>query len=256
MGLHTKMSEVMTAIDRIPKRGRNDFHRYDYARETDVSDAIRRELSARGVAVYTSSTLIEAREWRTVKDKPTLIVFVEVSMTFVDGESGEDFTVRGVGSGDDSSDKGAYKAITGGVKYLLMKTFLIPTGDDPEASDPDGNATSKRSAPVATKASAPPPPPSNGKASAPTTEPPLVMADDKEVVAAIGLIADAAGQNKAAATKWAKARKDKVEALATTVTKAIELGVDEGVVIEALLGSDVSIVQAVKTLFNAQEILA
>ena len=29
-------------------------------------------------------------------------------------------------------DKGVYKAITGAVKYIFMKNFLIPTGDDPE----------------------------------------------------------------------------------------------------------------------------
>lgn len=36
------------------------------------------------------------------------------------------------GYGDDAGDKGIYKALTGAVKYALMKQFLVSTGDDPE----------------------------------------------------------------------------------------------------------------------------
>lgn len=46
------------------------------------------------------------------------------------------------GYGDDAGDKGIYKAITGGVKYMLMKTFQISTGDDPEGDE----STDKRAA--------------------------------------------------------------------------------------------------------------
>jgi hypothetical protein len=43
--------------------------------------------------------------------------------------------MSGVGTGEDNSDKGTYKGITGGLKYILMKTFLIYTGDDPENAE-------------------------------------------------------------------------------------------------------------------------
>jgi hypothetical protein len=39
------------------------------------------------------------------------------------------------GCGSDKGDKGAYKAITGALKYALTSTFLIETGDDPEKED-------------------------------------------------------------------------------------------------------------------------
>ena len=44
-----KLTEVMAAVGRVPKRGRNDFHKYDYATEADIVDAIRGELASRGV---------------------------------------------------------------------------------------------------------------------------------------------------------------------------------------------------------------
>ena len=132
-GLHARIAETMGALGYVPKNGHNKFHGYKYATEADVSDAIRKELSTRGVAVYTSSKLIQVREALTPKGKPTLLTDVEVSITFAHGE--ESFTITSVGTGDDPSDKGTYKAITGAVKYALMKTFLVPTGDDPELAE-------------------------------------------------------------------------------------------------------------------------
>lgn len=132
MSLHSKMAEVIGTIGTIPKNGWNDFHKYKYVLESDVVDAVSAELSKRGVAFYAASKIIEMREWQTPKGKPTLITNVQVDLTFADGETGETFTITSAGSGDDASDKGVYKATTGAVKYGLMKTFLIATGDDPE----------------------------------------------------------------------------------------------------------------------------
>jgi hypothetical protein len=58
---------------------------------------------------------------------------------FMDAEGKSD-CIEGTwfGSGSDTGDKGLYKAITGGIKYVLNTNFLIPTGDDPEKDD-DGN---------------------------------------------------------------------------------------------------------------------
>ena len=38
-------------------------------------------------------------------------------------------------SWNDTGDKWVYKAITGAVKYIFMKTFQISTGDDPEKDE-------------------------------------------------------------------------------------------------------------------------
>ena len=41
-----------------------------------------------------------------------------------------------IGQGEDAGDKGANKALTAAVKYILMKTFLIPTGEDADGDAP------------------------------------------------------------------------------------------------------------------------
>lgn len=151
--LFQKLAKVMTAISSVPKRGRNDFHKYNYVLEADLAEAVRSELSQRHIMVFTSID--------TVQREGTLTT-IQTSFTFADGETGETFTVKGAGSGDDKGDKGLYKAITGAVKYMLMKTFLIPTGDDPEADeDTDrrsyGNkSTEKKSPPPKEEPKTPP----------------------------------------------------------------------------------------------------
>jgi hypothetical protein len=42
------------------------------------------------------------------------------------------------GQGLDSGDKAPYKAMTGALKYALLQSFLLATGDDPEADRGDG----------------------------------------------------------------------------------------------------------------------
>lgn len=121
--LFGKLAEVMGAVNRVAKHGRNDFHKYDYATEADIVEAVRGELSARKVVLIPSIA-----EWT----QNGTLTALSVDFTFIDGESGESHTSRWLGMGDDKGDKGAYKAMTGATKYFLLKTFLIPTGDDPE----------------------------------------------------------------------------------------------------------------------------
>jgi hypothetical protein len=48
-----------------------------------------------------------------------------------------------MGDGADKTDKGIYKALTGAYKYMLMQVFGVIAGDDPEATDEQGNPTNK-----------------------------------------------------------------------------------------------------------------
>jgi hypothetical protein len=127
-----KLAEVMAAVERIPKRGRNDFHKYDYATEADIAATVREELAKRSVMLIPSITG-EARH--PVGDKGSVLTVLEMEMSFHDGESGERLDYPWRGYGTDKEDKGGYKAMTGGEKYFLLKTFLMPTGDDPEHDD-------------------------------------------------------------------------------------------------------------------------
>ena len=64
------------------------------------------------------------------------ITTVTVDGTFIDGDTGEVMPIATfVGTGADTGDKGVFKAMTGAEKYLLLKAFLISTGDDPEGDE-------------------------------------------------------------------------------------------------------------------------
>jgi hypothetical protein len=127
LGLHSKIAEVSHAISHVEKKGRNDFHKYDYAQAADVYSAVRDEFSTRGVTVVPAITSCEISE--NGKNK---MVSVAMEITLTDSESGEQMIVPWHGVGEDSGDKAIYKALTGALKYFYIQLLSLPTGDDPE----------------------------------------------------------------------------------------------------------------------------
>lgn len=130
-----KLAEVMQEVKYIQKTGYNKFHNYKYATEADVNEKVREELSKRNVIMIPNVKSHSYRTHTTAKGNTEYIITVEVEFNFMDGETGETITFTTFGEGQDAGDKGSYKAITGAQKYALMKAFMIPTGDDPEADD-------------------------------------------------------------------------------------------------------------------------
>ena len=134
--LVTKLAEVMAAIERIPKNGWNDHFKYKYATEADVADHVRGLLAERQLVMYPDVKTVEFRG-------DGKFCLLNVEWTIRDGESADEIKFSVPGMGQDSNDKGPYKAMTGSQKYALMKFFHIPTGDDPEKDD-NGAAPKKR----------------------------------------------------------------------------------------------------------------
>ena len=128
----------MSQVSRVPKNGFNNFHKYAYATESDLTESIRPILLESGLAFF-STVLDQSREGEFTK--------VKMEFTLADVDTGE--TLKSVywGEGQDKGDKGLYKAYTGATKYFLMKTFLIPTGDDPEADTTVDERNHKESKP-------------------------------------------------------------------------------------------------------------
>jgi len=131
-----KMVEITKEVHYIKKNGRNQFHKYNYASEADVSARFSEAFSKHGVYMSTSVLERECLPFKTKKGEDWFLITVKVEMTFSDSESDEKITIHSFGDGADSGDKGVYKAITGAVKYGLMKNFLVETGDDPEKDVP------------------------------------------------------------------------------------------------------------------------
>jgi len=134
--LYGKIAAVAAAVSRIPKNGRNEFHRYNYATESDITDGLRELLNANGLAFLPPSVISWERD--EAADNPKIGPRTRVQVQFALGcaDTGETFTTILWGEANDNADKGFYKAYTGAVKYYLMKTFLIATGDDPEQDHP------------------------------------------------------------------------------------------------------------------------
>lgn len=59
-----------------------------------------------------------------------------IEFTLFDCETGFYETTVITGEGMDKGDKAGYKAYTGALKYFLADTFMVATGDDPEADSP------------------------------------------------------------------------------------------------------------------------
>jgi hypothetical protein len=125
---HTKLAgklvKIMDSLGAVEKKGYNKHQNYKYMREVDVMEALKAELIANKIVMLTSSKFVDIQK-KEHKDKTDFITTVETQHTFIDSESGETLTISSVGSGYDSSDKGAAKAITSAVKYAIMKTFMI-----------------------------------------------------------------------------------------------------------------------------------
>lgn len=132
----------------MAKEGVNEFQRYKYLMEAQVAEQFKGLLEKHGVVFITSSRITGIDSPLASGMKQTL-TNVDVEYEFVDVESGEKVVGHAAGQGTDSGDKGVYKAITGAVKYIFMKNFLIPTGDDPENEKVPAKAYGgKKSAPV------------------------------------------------------------------------------------------------------------
>lgn len=133
--LYRKIAAVTAAVSRIPKNGENAYHHYRYATESDITDGLRDLLKENGLAFLPPSVISWERDETIDNPKQGPRTRVQIQFAIACCDTGEVFTAMLWGEGQDTSDKGFYKAYTGAVKYFLMKTFLIATGDDPERDD-------------------------------------------------------------------------------------------------------------------------
>lgn len=125
-----KLAEVMGEVGYIAKGGTNSAQGYKYVMASQVADTIREKLAARGIVIVPGDIVLLSEE-KSPSGKQTVLTF-KYSWHLIDGDSGQQITICSLGAGADSGDKHVYKATTGALKYALLTTFLIPTGDDPE----------------------------------------------------------------------------------------------------------------------------
>lgn len=146
--LYRKKAAVIAALNGgLSKDGRNDFHKYDYVRASDVKQAVGLALSQHGLALHISA--VDSRR-DTVSDKGDFRVEVQYQISLCDTETGaaEMSLWYGESIGKGADDKGFNKASTSALKYFLLATFLIGDKDEDEHdADKDGHLKAPSSAP-------------------------------------------------------------------------------------------------------------
>lgn len=123
VSLYKKIVNVMGKVERVPKNGYNSFHKYKYATESDLVEHVRKFMVEEGLIVFNNMKSYEVN---------ADIAIATIDYTLCCTDTGESITSTIIAEGQDKGDKKFPKAMASGTKYFLMKTFLIPTGDDPE----------------------------------------------------------------------------------------------------------------------------
>lgn len=125
MNLYQKISQVMRDVEYLSKDDKVEFGntKYKAISEEKVTSTIRASLIKNGLVIIP----IEQEAGRTGN-----ISTVNTKYKIIDIDSGQFEIIVSSGEGADTQDKGVGKAMTYAYKYLLLRTFAIPTGEDPD----------------------------------------------------------------------------------------------------------------------------
>ena len=146
LNLRQKLALVRRRLGYIQKRGHNELHNYSYVTAADLAGAVGDILAELGVLVIPRLESISHEPARSGRTDGEHLTHVVMNYSFVDVDTAEDITVKVAGEGVDAGDKAPYKAMTGALKYALLQSFLLATGDDPEeerVNPIDHSATSR-----------------------------------------------------------------------------------------------------------------
>ena len=145
LNLRQKLAEVRRRIGYVQKRGHNERFNYSYVTAADIAGSVGDILAELGVVVIPRLEDI-SYESAVGRGETTRMARVVMAYTFADVDSGEEIIAKVAGQGLDPGDKAPYKAMTGALKYALLQSFLLATGDDPEDERPDARFTTPNSA--------------------------------------------------------------------------------------------------------------
>ena len=134
--LHMKICLVMEGLDNLPKNGYNERQNYYYVKEGDAVNAIRVLLAKHKLTILPDLIGEQIVGSTTTKSGSGMnVTKADIRYRITDAETGYQEVIPWAGYGQDTGEKGLYKAITGSHKYFLMKTFQISAGE--EQMDPE-----------------------------------------------------------------------------------------------------------------------
>ena len=126
MNIYQKMMEVMKGVTYLSKDDKVEFKttKYKAISEEKVTSTVRAKLIEQGLVIFPIAQSHKRQDMLTTVDVTYRIVNTENPDEYVD--------VVSSGTGVDTQDKGVGKAMTYAYKYMLLRTFAIPTGEDPD----------------------------------------------------------------------------------------------------------------------------
>lgn len=141
MTIFEKILAIMGEVRYLNKDDNVSFGttKYKALSEEKVTEIMRDKLVKYKLVVY------PVRQTATRNGQ---ITHVDVEYEMVNAENPEErITIASCGDGADSQDKGSGKAMTYAFKYMWLRTFALPTGEDPDkVSSEELDAQAKREA--------------------------------------------------------------------------------------------------------------
>ena len=126
---------IMQKVGYVQKKGENKIQKYKYAGEAQLIEALRPVLLEYGVICMPGGVEVIDTQPVVQGEKKTFRIVAKYTWIYTHVASNTHMQVEVIGEGVDTTDKSAYKAATGALKYALRQPFLIETGDEPEAHD-------------------------------------------------------------------------------------------------------------------------
>lgn len=126
MNIYEKISAIMREVQYLAKDDMVRFGSTEYKAlsEEKVTTVMRDQLLKHRLVVYPVSQAASRVGNLTHVDVVYRMINVE--------DPGEYIEIASCGDGADSQDKGSGKAMTYAFKYMWLRTFALPTGEDPD----------------------------------------------------------------------------------------------------------------------------
>lgn len=135
MNIYQKINEVMKNIGYLSKDDKVEFGntKYKAISEEKVTTAVREQLIQQGIVIIPIKQESTNKELIRTDKSVNMLTEVHTTYRIQNIDDVNDFIeVESNGSGVDTQDKGVGKAMTYAYKYMLLRTFAIPTGEDPD----------------------------------------------------------------------------------------------------------------------------
>ena len=141
MNIYEKIAAIMTDVQYLAKDDHVSFGSTSYKAlsEEKVTSIMRAEMLKYNLTVFPVEQ---------TANRSGSITHVDVKYRLVNVENPDEYIeVVSCGDGADSQDKGSGKAMTYAYKYMWLRTFALPTGEDPDKiSTEELEAMSRKSA--------------------------------------------------------------------------------------------------------------